>query len=623
MVFKRLQRGVCNMHGYMGKILRVDLSSEKIWEEPIREEDVRRFIGGVGLAAKIIYDEVKPETPAFSPENKLVFMTGPLTGTLVPCTGRYVVCAKSPLTDAWGEAHSGGFWAREIKRAGYDGIVIEGMAEKPSYIVIDDGEVRIEDAKRIWGLGCLEAEEKLKKEIGGDFKVACIGPAGERLVRFACIINDGGRAAGRCGIGAVMGSKMLKAVAVRGRREIPMKDPERIRGILRRIYPQIMSFPTTQIHASYGTSGELLSFHQYGDVPIKNFKLGDWDKIEGISGEVYNKLMVKAKKACWNCPIACWRYVEVNEGPYAGLILNRGPEYETLTALGSLLLNDKLDVIVKANYLCNQYGLDTISTGVCIAFAIECYERGLISEEEAGMTLKWGDSEIILGLIEAIAERRRLGSLLAEGVKRASEKISKGSEKFAMHVKGLEMPMHDPRAFKGMGLQYAVSNRGACHLQGMVLRIEQGERLTDLKIYERLDRFEVKGKGRILAIMQNWHEVLESLIICKFLGIPPGHIPGLYTLVTGMPTSLESLLEAGERIYTLKRMFNVKCGITRKDDVLPYRIMYEGLKEGGTLGNTISPEELKAMLDEYYSVRGWDENGIPRGEVLKRLGVQS
>lgn len=609
------------MLGYVGKILRVNLSSKKISEEKIGEDVARKFIGGVGLAAKIIYDEVEPKTSPYDPNNKIVFMTGPLTGTLIPCTGRYVVCAKSPLTDAWGEAHAGGFWARELKRAGYDGIVIEGRSERPIYLVIDDGDVRIERADQFWGLGCLDVEEAIKKDLGGDFKVACIGPAGENLVRFAAIINDEGRAAGRCGMGAVMGSKMLKAIAVRGSKEIPVKDPERIKSILRRIYPQIMSFPITQIYASYGTSGELLSFHEYGDVPIKNFTLGDWENIEKISGEVYNKTMVKAKRACWNCPIACWRYVEVSNGPYAGLVLKRGPEYETLVALGALLLNDRLDVIVKANYLCNQYGLDTISTGVCIAFAMECYERGIITRHEVGMDLLWGDPDTILRLIEDIGGRKGFGNLLAEGVMRASEKIGRGSERIAMHVKGLEMPMHDPRAFKGMGLQYAVSNRGACHLQGMVMRIEQGERMTDLKIYERLDRFSVINKGKVLAIMQNWHEVLESLIICKFLGIPPGHIPGLYALVTGMTVSLEELLKAGERIYTLKRMYNVKCGVTRKDDTLPYRIMNEGLKEGGTLGNTVSQEDLKVMLDEYYAARGWDENGMPKSETLKKLGL--
>ncbi|MBS7638982.1 MAG: aldehyde ferredoxin oxidoreductase family protein [Candidatus Bathyarchaeia archaeon] len=610
------------MYGYIGRILRIDLSSGEIKRENISEEILRKFIGGVGLAAKIIYDEVNPETSPFDPENKLVFMTGPLTGTMVPCTGRYVVCAKSPLTDAWGEAHAGGFWARELKRAGYDGIVFEGRSERPVYVVIDDEDVRIEDASHMWGEGCLNVEDRIRRDLGESFRVACIGPAGERLVRFASIIGDEGRAAGRCGMGAVMGSKMLKAIAVRGSREIPVKDPERLRNVLRRIYPQIMSFPTTQIYASYGTSGELLSFYEYGDAPVKNFSVGRWAEIDHISGETYNKMMVKAKRSCWNCPIACWRYVRVDEGPYAGLELKRGPEYETLTALGSLLLNSKLDVIVRANYLCNQYGLDTISTGVCIAFAMECYERGIITEKDAGISLKWGDPEAILHLIEDIGERRGLGDILAEGVKRASAKIGGGSEKFAMHVKGLEMPMHDPRAFKGMGLQYAVSNRGACHLQGMVLRVEQGERITDLKIYERLDRFEVRGKGSVVATVQNWHEVLESLIICKFLGIPPGHIPGLYTLVTGIHVTLDHLIEAGERIYNIKRMFNVKCGISRKDDTLPYRIMHEGLREGGTLGNRISPEELDIMLKEYYMVRGWDENGIPRAETLRRLGLQ-
>jgi len=607
------------MYGYMGKILRVDLSSDEIRVDGLSEEIAKKYIGGVGLAAKIIYDEVRPEISPFDPENKLVFMTGPLTGTLVPCTGRYVVCAKSPLTNAWGESHSGGFWARDLKRAGYDGIIIEGRAERPSYLVINDAEVTIEDASDLWGMNCLKTEETLKKRHGEEFKVACIGPAGERLVRFASILNDEGRVAGRCGMGAVMGSKLLKAIAVKGTKDIPVKDPERIKSILRRIYPQIMSYPTTQIFASYGTSGELLTLHyEYGDVPIKNFRLGRWESINNISGEVYNKTMVKGKRACWNCPISCWRYVRIEEGPFTGLELKRGPEYETLASLGSLLLNDRLDVIVKANYLCNYYGMDTISTGICIAFAIECYERGIITDKEAGnLILRWGDSETIVSLIEAIGERKGLGDILAEGVKRASEIIGKGSERFAMHVKGLEMPMHDPRAFKGMGLQYAVSNRGACHLQGLIHRIEQGERMPDLKIYERLDRFSIKDKGRVLATLQNWHEVLESLIICKFLGIAPGHIPGLYTLTTGISVNLEHLLQAGERIYNLKRMFNVKCGISRKDDVLPHRVMYEKLEEGKSAGEIISQEELDVMLNEYYLARGWNEEGIPPLEKIE------
>jgi len=610
------------MYGYTGKIVRVDLTSGNTRIENVEQDVLVKFIGGVGLAAKIIYEEVDAGVSPFDPENKIVFMTGPLTGTIVPCTGRYVVCSKSPLTDAWGESHSSGFWARELKRAGFDGIVIEGRAEKPVYLLINDDEVRIESADSIWSKGCLETEAALKKEIGEEFRVACIGPAGEKLVKYASILNDEGRAAGRCGMGAVMGSKLLKAIAVKGTKEISIKDIDRVRKILRRIYGQIMSFPTTQIYASYGTSGELLSFHEYGDVPIKNFTVGAWENIEKISGETFNKTMVKEKRACWNCPISCWRYVKVEEGPFAGLELKRGPEYETLTALGSLLLNDRLDVIIKANSLCNHYGMDTISTGVCIAFAMECYEKGIITKKEASnIDLRWGDPGSIIELVKAIGERRGIGDILAEGVKRASEKIGRGSEKFSMHVKGLEMPMHDPRAFKGMGLQYAVSNRGACHLQGLMFRVEQGERMPDLKIYERLSRFETKNKGRILAILQNWHEVLESLIICKFLSIPPGHIPGLYMLTTGMHLTLDDMLEAGERIYNIKRMFNVSCGITREDDTLPYRIMHEKLGEGGTLGHIISRDELNEMLDEYYESRGWTENGIPTPETLKRLGI--
>lgn len=606
------------MYGYIGKLLRVNLSSQDVQINDLNEEDIRKFIGGVGLATKIIYEEVSPETLAFDSENKLILMTGPLTGTFVPGTGRYVVCAKSPSTNAWGEAHAGGFWARELKRTGYDGVIIEGKSEKPVYLWISNGEVEINNADSLWGMGCLETEESLRKELGKDVKVASIGPAGEKLVRFASILNDEGRAAGRCGMGAVMGSKLLKAIAVRGTNEIQIYDPNRIKKYIRRIYPQIMSSPTTQIQASYGTDGEFLTFHEYGDVPIKHFTMGDWKGIDKLSGEVYNKTIVKDSRACWNCPIACWRYVKIEEGPFAGLELKRGPEYETIAALGSLLLNDRLDVVAKANQLCNYYGMDTISTGVCIGFAMECYEKGLIRKE--GLNLKWKDPRVILGLIEMIGKRKGFGNILAEGVKRASKKIGKGSKRFAMHVKGLEIPMHDPRAFKGMGLQYAVSNRGACHLQGSILRIEQGERMLDLKIYERLDRFGTKDKGSVLATLQNWHDVLESLIICKFLSIPPGHVAGLYSLTTGIPITLPGMMNVGERIYNMKRMFNIDCGITR--DTLPDRFLYERLSEGGTTGQVIKPEELNEMLNEYYACRGWDEKGIPTAETLKRLGIK-
>ncbi len=607
-------------YGYTGKILHVDLTRETIEVRELEEEDADMFIGGVGLAAKIIVEEMAdPRADPFSPENVLVFMTGPLTGTMVPCSGRYVVAAKSPLTLAWGEAHASGFWGVELKRAGFDGIVFKGKAKDPVYLYVHDGEAELRDASGLWGLDVYRTDSLLKEELGGSVRVATIGPAGERLVRYAVVaadvLPDGPRVAGRTGMGAVMGSKNLKAIAVRGSGEVRVKDPKRVRSVLHRLLPLILSSPTNQIHASCGTPGEIEEFYEYGDMPIKNFTLGVWDHVKKFTGENLRRIgIVKEHKACWACPIHCWKYMELDEE-----VKGRAPEYETLAALGSLLLIDDPFLIARANYLCNKYGIDTISTGVTIAWAMESFEKGLLTKEDTGgLEFKWGDGELLLKLIELIGRREGFGKILGEGCRLASKLIGRGTEKYCMHVKGLEVPMHDPRAFKGMGLQYATSNRGACHLQGYVFRIEQGERAYDLKIYDRLDRFEVKGKGWVVGIREIWFTVLESLAICKFIDIPPTHLAGLYSLITGRKKNLDQLLEAGRRIYNLQRMFNVANGITRKDDTLPERFLKEPLKEGGAKGQVV---ELEPMLDEYYEYMGWDSNGIPRREVLEELGI--
>jgi len=604
-------------YGYIGRILYVDLTRESIETRELSEEDADLFVGGIGLATKIVVEETDPHVDPYSPENTLVFMTGPLTGTLVPCTGRYVVAAKSPLTLAWGEAHASGFMGTEIKKAGFDGIVFKGKASKPVYLYVHDGEAEIRSAEHLWGLDIYETDAALKKELGGNVRVATIGLAGERLVRYALIASDilpdGPRIAGRTGMGAVMGSKNLKALAVRGTGSIRVKDPKRMRSILNRILPLILSSPTIQIYAASGTPGEVEEFYEYGDMPIKNFTKGVWEGIKNLTADALKKY-VKGHRACWACPIHCWKYIELN-----GEIKGRSPEYETLASLGSMLLIDDTEAIIRANQLCNKYGIDTISTGNTIAWAIESYEKGLLTKEDTGgLELRWGDSGLLLKLIEMIGRREGFGRLLGEGCRLASKKIGRGSEKYCMHVKGLEMPMHDPRAFKGMGLQYATSNRGACHLQGYVFRIEQGQRSYDLGIYDRYDRFATKGKGWVVGVRELWYAILESLVICKFMEIPPAHIAGLFTLVTGRRKTVKDLLEDARRIYDLQRMFNVANGISRKDDTLPERFLKEPLKEGGARGQVV---ELDEMLDEYYEYMGWDENGIPRKEELKRLGI--
>lgn len=605
-------------YGYTGRIGRVNLSNLRVEIEELRSEDVDLFLGGVGLASAILLREVDPRVHPFNPDNKLVFATGPLTGTIVPGASRAVVAGKSPLTLGWGEAHFGGFWGAELKKAGFDALVVEGKADHPVYLYVKDRKIEIRDASRLWGLLSSKTESEIRGELeDGKVRVACIGPAGEKLVRYASIMSDE-RAAGRTGLGAVMGSKNLKAVAVRGTLAVKVKRFDILRSNIVRLYPSILSFPTTQILSSYGTNGEMESFYHYGDVPIKNFTEGEWDGIAEIEGQVMVDRYLKSHRACSSCPVGCWKEAKMDSGRF-GSIEGRMPEYETAASLGALLLNEDSESLVYAEKLCNEYGFDTISAGVTLAWAFECFEKGVITEEDTGgLKLKWGDSQLIVELLKMIGERRGFGKLLGEGCRVASRKIGRGSERYAMHVKGLEVPMHDPRAFYGMGLQYATSNRGACHLQGLVMRIEQGERIPDLKIYRRFYRFETEGKGWLVATMQDWHEVLESLGVCKFVQIPPGHLAGFYSLATGIDKKLPELVEAGERIFNVKRVFNLLAGIPPSEDRLPERFVEEPLTEGGAKGRTV---KLKPMLEEYYKARGWSLNGIPTREKLKQLSI--
>jgi len=607
------------MKAYIGKILQIDLTSEKVEEKTLPEEEYFQFLGGTGLAAKTIFDMVDPSIDPFSPDNVLVFMTGPLTGTLAPTGARMTIAAKSPLTKGWGEAHVGGFWGTELKKAGYDGVIITGRAEKPTYLFIHDGEVEFRNAGSLWGKDTYTVDIEIKKELNDEgVRNAIIGPAGENLVSLANICfdvrPDGPRVAGRCGMGAVMGSKNLKAIAVKGSGKIEVADLQKMREYLRRILPSVMSFPTTQLYAVYGTTSEVVPLYSYGDFPIKNFSLGEWGGVKNLSAESVAQKVVKGHKACFNCPIGCWRYVECEVG--SEKVVGRAIEYESLGSLGSLLMIGDPAQVARLHQVCNKLGIDVISAGVVIAWLIEAYEKGLIDKAAVdGMDLRWGDPDQVASLLEKMARREGVGELLAKGVREASKDV-KGSEAFAMHSKGLEIPMHDPRAFKGMGLQYATSNRGADHLYGFVMRIEQGERIPDLGIHERVHRFDVKGKGRLVAIMQDWHEVIESLGICKFLVLTPGHLTSIYSLATGRKITVKELHRRGSAIFNLKRLFNLACG--NVEDTLPERLLKEPLKEGGAAGQVV---ELEPMLREYYEYRGWTADGLPKKETLEYLGL--
>ncbi|MBS7606919.1 aldehyde ferredoxin oxidoreductase family protein [Candidatus Bathyarchaeota archaeon] len=607
--------------GYAGRILRINLSEMSFSIERLDLSLAKSLIGCLGVASKIMLEEVDHSVEPLSPRNKLILATGPLTGSTAPAGNKSIVISRSPLTNIWGEAIFSANAGIELKRAGFDMIIIEGRAERPVYLWICDDNVEFKDANGIWGMDTFTACNAVKNDLGEkDAAVACIGPAGERLVRLACIISDNGRAAGRCGLGAVMGSKNLKAIAIKGSRAIEVANPE----ALNKLRGDIIEFTREKLKAftDYGTSRGVVAFEEMGNLPIKNWTGGRFPGAEKISGVRMAETILVGRKACFACHVACGRYVRVSEGPYAPLE-GYGPEYETIAALGSLCMNDNLEAIAKANDLCNRFGLDTISVGATIAFAMECYERGIITKDETGgIELIWGDPDAIIRTIELIGRREGFGAILGEGSMRAAEKIGKGAERYAMHVKGLEIPMHNPYRFKEMGLQYATSERGACHLRGFSMLPARGFLFPELGISEKLDGFSIEGKAHIVKVMQDACRVVDALGICKFLvffsGIPLKTLAELYTAVTGWKTTLEELLKAGERIWILQRLFNVRMGVRRKDDTLPRRFLEEPMVDGAAKGQIV---ELEPMLKDYYTERELDDEGKPKKEKLLGLNL--
>ncbi|MEM1997037.1 MAG: aldehyde ferredoxin oxidoreductase family protein [Candidatus Bathyarchaeia archaeon] len=607
--------------GYAGKIVEVNLSNGRVKEENLDLSLARRLIGCLGISSKIMLEMVDRDVEPLSPENKLIFATGVLTGSNAPAACKSIIVSRSPLTNIWGESIFSANSGIELKRAGYDMLLVDGKAEKPVYLWIHDGGIEIRDASGIWGMDTFTACESIKKDLGErKAAVASIGPAGERLVRLASIISDNGRAAGRCGLGAVMGSKNLKAIAVLGSRRIDVANPEALAGLSREIVEIVKD--RMKAFTEYGTSRGVVAFEEMGNLPIKNWTMGRFPGAEKISGMKMAETILSDRKSCFSCPVACGRYVKISEGPYAPLE-GYGPEYETIAALGSLCMNDNLEAIAKANDLCNRFGLDTISVGATIAFAMECYEKGIVTKEDTGgVELRWGDPDAIIKMVVLIGRREGFGAILGEGVKRAAEIIGKGAERYAMHVKGLEIPMHNPYRFKEMGLQYAVSERGACHLRGLSMLPSRGILLPDIGFNEKLDGFAIEGKAHVVKVMQDVCRVVDALGICKFVylfgGVPLRKIVQLYTAVTGWETTLEDLLRAGERIWMLQRLFNVRMGVSRKDDTLPRRFLEEPMVDGAAKGQTVN---LEPMLEEYYVERGLDCEGRPRREKLLELGL--
>jgi len=609
--------------GYAGKILRVDLTRGTISEERIKETLLRKYIGGSGLAAKILFDETGPETEPLGPNNVLIFMTGPVTATKVPLSGRHEVAAKSPLTGTYGESDSGGTWGNELKKAEYDGIIIRGQSSRHVYLLICDGQAELRNAEHLWGIDTYDVNEIIKHETDRKAVVSCIGPAGEKLARIAGIINDGrhGRAAARCGLGAVMGSKRLKAIAVRGTKSVAVAHPEALVQSVKEMASTIVDNAINM--QKYGTSNGMITMEKLGDLPIKNWLQGSWEEgAEKLSGQTMAKTILSGRYYCGGCIIGCGREVRFESAKY-GKVEGAGPEYETLAMLGANCLIDDLEAVAKANELCNRYGLDTISTGASIAFAIEAYEKGLITKEDTGgIALTWGNADAMLSIVEKIGRREGLGWLLGEGQRIASEKIGGLSAEFATQVKGLEVPAHDPRAYFSQGLSYAISSRGACHLQSLSHMFERSVTLPDLGYSTVQDRHGVAGKGELVAKAQNLMCMFDSLVVCKFIlfgEVKPSHLVKWLNYVTGWDMDLAEFMLTGERICNLKKLYNIREGISRKDDALPPRILTHKRGTGG------SPDQLPPigeLLSQYYQYRGWDETGIPKPEKLVELGLE-
>jgi len=609
-------KGGSIINGVFGKFLYIDLTSEKITDYKIPEEWYEKYLGGRGVAARILIEELEKNQDPLGPENVLVFATGPLQGTGIPGAGRHLVMAKSPKTKSVSDSYAGGFFGHELGTSGYDGIIIKGKANSPKYLSLIEGEAEIEDAEDLWGMEVAKTEAELKKRHGGG-SVSSIGIAGENLVKFACIMNDRNRAAGRPGFGAVMGSKNLKAVIVRGSGDKPVFDKNKLKEARSKFVRKLVEKKFVEEFGKLGSTAGLMFRQKKGMLPTKNFQKGIFEKAEKISGErMYDEILV-GRDTCAGCPIRCKRVVKTE---FKGESVDEkygGPEYETLAAFGSLCMNDNLDSIALANQKCNKYGLDTISTGCTIAFAMEAAEKGLID-----INLKWGDPEAIVSLIDKIANRDGIGDILAKGIASVAEEIGAN---FAMVVKGQEIPMHEPRGEKSMALSYATSPRGATHLDTMVDVLPKHP--SELKIKGNIDCLDLGAKPEFCKVYDSLVSFIDSAILCFYTTCEPCY-RGIYVFpevremieaVTGRPMDVEEMMTIGERNHTLLKLLSAKEGISRKQDKLPERFE-EPLREGPISGESIPRKDLQEKIDEYYALKGWGDYG-PTPEKLKELGM--
>lgn len=605
------------MKGCFGKFLKIDLARNQTEELTISDEDQKKYIGGSTLAAKIIYDHVKPGMDPLSPENPIVFATGPFTGSNVPMVSRAAICGISPGTGLWGEATTGGKFPIRLKGTGYDGILLIGKAEKPVYIFVKEGIAEIRDATHLWGQDDIyDTQKKIKKEIDAKISIACIGKAGENRINFSNIMNDEGRAAGRCGLGALMGAKNLKALAVSGNQKTKLANPERLKNLIKEARECINSNAYTNAYKLYGTNFYMDLAMRLGDVPTKYFTKSVFPATK-LHGPAFRNRYRMSHYACSGCPIGCGRIIKDFTDEIKQV---DGPEYETVSAFGPLCMNFDIDSIVMANHLCNAHGMDTISAGVSIAFAMYLYEKGILTKEKAGMEICWGDAQTILTLLDMMIHQEGIGSLLSKGVKQMAAELDVDPEE-AAHVKGLEFPMHDPRAYQGAALAYAVGPRGACHLKGAFYSLDAPGNEVGLELGITFsDKNDPNQKGALTAKLLHFCELYNSFTLCQFSPLPASMIARALYDVTGKEIKTMDLLTFGERSLNLKRAINNILGVTRKDDKIP-AIARKALNEGGTAG--IEPD-MDLMLKEFYTVSNWDwETGKPAREKFNELGLEN
>ncbi|MFN2215217.1 MAG: aldehyde ferredoxin oxidoreductase family protein [Anaerolineales bacterium] len=613
--------------GFMGQILRVNLSTGEISAEQINQTWARKYLGGAGLATRYLYDEVPPGIDALDFENKLIFMTGPLTGTASASASRYSVVSKSPQTGIWGHANSGGSFGPALKRSGYDGVIFEGISPQPVYLKINAGQPELCDAQDLWGKTVPETEDAIQKGSKSKYTIASIGPAGENLVRYAAIMNNKHRAAGRCGLGAVMGSKRLKAIACFGSEPILITDETGFRQAARRQIGFLDESMLKVVFDTFGTNMIADMVNVRGGYPTHNWQESVFEGIDQVNAEGIADSVFIEGVACFACPVTCGRRTAIKGGKWQGHS-GEGPEYETTNTFGAMCGISDINAITMANYLCNQYGLDTISTGSTIAFSMECFERGILnSDHTGGLEIKFGDADRMVDLVEKIALREGIGDLLAEGTRVMSQKLGRGSEHFAMQVKGLELPAYDPRAAKICGLGYVTANRGGDHITSYVeaptfidvpLLVIEDSAIKDPLIAD-------PEETRVVVDMENALSALDAIGCCKFMGmgLTSQDMVDLIVCATGWDLTLQEYLACGERNYNLARAYNIREGIDRESDMLPERLMEDHLPSGPAEGTVVERDDLEAMKDAYYQYRGWDPaTGTPTPEKLADLGLQ-